>query len=76
MKIKEKAVLSVSADGQPCVSRDTNVNQLASSITSETVKSKKKSKAFFPEPHLRLRTDARRFLCLLLPMPVQERKRR
>jgi len=42
MKIKEKAVLSVSADGQPCVSQDTNVNQLAFSIASETIKSKKK----------------------------------
>ena len=42
MKIKEKAVLSVSADGQPCVSRDTNVNQLTLSIASETVKGKKK----------------------------------
>lgn len=52
MNVKEKAVLSVSADGQPCVSQDTNANQLAFSIASETVKSKKKVKGFFLPNHI------------------------
>jgi len=39
---KEKAVLSVGADGQPCVFRDTKQNQLEPSIPSESGKSKKK----------------------------------